>query len=457
MDSKRNKSKKVTIVGGGPCGALQACYLAKKGYKVDLFEAREDIRNDEGAAGRSINLALSCRGIESLKGVGLHDKVTKYGLPMHSRMIHEKDGTCYSVPYGKKGQHLLSISRLKLNQVVLNEACNLKNINVHFEHKMTSCDLNEPSATFIRKADNKVVVADDMECLFGCDGSYSKVRAQMKRGVFDYMQKYIPHAYKELSIPADDNGDFKMEGGHLHIWPRHEYMMIALPNLDKTWTLTLFMPFTVFQPLTTGNKVIQFFKDVFPDALPLIGEERLVEDYFALKPLPLITVKCKPYHYKNTAALLGDAAHSVVPFYGQGLNASLEDVLVFNQIMEEHNNDFETVLPEYSENRSPDGQAIADLSEQNYLEMRSDCASKWFLFRKKVDNFLNFLLPNYFVPKYTMVSFTRTRYHHVILKTKQQNMIVNTGLAMIAAFIFIYLLKLVFLTPSNQFSARSFL
>lgn len=455
--SIQGEEKRVSIVGAGPAGALHACYLGDRGYKVDLFEARSDIREDAGAAGRSINLSLSRRGIDSLKGAGLDKEVIKLGLPMHSRMIHMKDGSCYPVPYGKEGEHLLSVSRLKLNQVVLDAACKHPNVDVHFEHKMTSCDLNKPEAKFIRKCDGEEVVTQP-RCLFGCDGAYSRVRAQMKRGVFDYMQKYIPHAYKELSIPAGDDGEFKIEPGHLHIWPRHEYMMIGLPNLDKSWTLTLFMPFTVFEPLTDGEKVIDFFKQVFPDALPLIGEKRLVEDYFMLKPLPLITVKCKPYHYKDTTAILGDAAHSVVPFFGQGLNASLEDVLVFNGILDKHANDFAKVLPEYSETRSPDGQAIADLSEQNYLEMRSHVASPWFLFRKKVDDLLNCIFPAYFVPKYTMVSFTRTRYHHVILKAKKQNLMVNAGLGVLAGFIMILFLRtLMSVFESREVGGRSFL
>jgi len=431
-EGKNEGDKYVTVCGGGPAGALHACYLSKRGYNVEVFEARSDIRNDVGNWGRSINLALSCRGIAALAGVGLAERITKHGLPMHSRMIHMKDGSCYPVPYGKKGEQLLSISRMKLNQEILDAAVNSPNVKVHFEHKMTTCDLRKPEATFIRKADGKEVVSSP-ECLFGCDGAFSRVRAQMKRGVFDYQQKYIPHAYKELCIPATADGKFQIAPGHLHIWPRHEYMMIALPNLDNSFTLTLFMPFKVFEPLTTPEKVIEFFEEIFPDALPLIGREQLIEDFFLLAPLPLITVKCKPYHYKDTSAILGDAAHSVVPFFGQGLNASLEDVLVFDGIMAENGNDFEKVLPAYSENRSPDGQAIADLSERNYMEMRSEVASRWFLFRKNVDNFLNKLLPWYFVPKYTMVSFTRIRYHHVIQRAEKQNKIVNIGLAVIAA------------------------
>ncbi|XP_076814852.1 kynurenine 3-monooxygenase-like [Clavelina lepadiformis] len=425
-----DKKKHIVIVGGGPVGALNACYLSRRGFKVDLYEGRNDIRQEENATGRSINLALSCRGIAALNHVGLDKRVMALGIPMKARMIHLPNGELYSVPYGKTGQHLLSIDRLQLNKDLLTVASSQPNVSIHFNTKLINCDIKKAKATFSKKDGTEIRTTSD--AIFGCDGAFSAVRRQMQRGVFNYSQEYIQHGYKELTIPSTKNGEFAMATNYLHIWPRHEFMMIGLPNQDKSFTVTLFMPFTKFNALTKGDEVVEFFKEVFPDSLPLIGEELLREDFFKLPALSLVSVKCSPYHCGNTVVLFGDAAHAVVPFFGQGLNGSLEDVLVFDGIMEEHENDFDKVLPEYTKVRCKDGQALADLSKQNYIEMRSSVVSLWFLFRKKVDNILTTVLPSMFVPKYSMVAFTRTPYHQVILQSKRNDKIINTALLVFA-------------------------
>uniref|UniRef100_H2Z2S8 FAD-binding domain-containing protein n=1 Tax=Ciona savignyi TaxID=51511 RepID=H2Z2S8_CIOSA len=371
-------------------GALHACLLSQRGYNVDLYEARKDVRKSDTASGRSINLALSYRGIQSLKKAGLDDKIIKLGTAMHSRMIHPLNKPCYEIPYGKKEQYLLSIDRLKLNQDLLSAAEERENVKIHFSSKLVSCDLNSSSALFKTYGILFYTVEQKSKVIFGCDGAYSAVRRQMQREVFDYAQSYIPHSYKELSIPATKKGEYALPPNHLHIWPRHKLMLIALPNQNRSFTCTLFMPVEEFERIQTGDDAVQFFNQMFPDALPLIGEDFLKKDFFHLPPLRIITVKCSPYHYKNTAALLGDAAHSITPFYGQGLNAGLEDTLLFDELMEKYDCDFDTILPKYSEMRCSDGHAISELSHQNYIE----------------------------------VAFTRIRYHQVILQSERANKVI---------------------------------
>nr|CAB3260043.1 kynurenine 3-monooxygenase [Phallusia mammillata] len=432
--------KRVTIVGGGPVGALNACYLSKKGYIVDLYESRSDIRKTENAVGRSINLALSLRGIEALKEVGLDEKVKALGIPMRARMIHLVNGKCYPVPYGKSGQHLLSVDRMKLNRDVLSAASEFPNVDLHFNHKFVSCDLATAKSTFVKTSPqlpDKEEVTITSDAIFGCDGAHSAVRRQLQKRRFDYSQQYIPHGYKELTIPPTEDGKYAMPANYLHIWPRHEFMLIALPNQDMSFTCTLFMAFSIFDTLTTEQKVLDFFREVFPSAVDLIGEELLKTDFFLLPPLPMVTVKASPYHYKDKVVLFGDAAHACVPFYGQGLNAGLEDVLVFHEILEKHNYAFDVAFSAFSEQRSKDGHAVADLSHQNYIEMRSSVTSSWFLFRKKVDSLLSFLCPSVFTPKYEMVAFTRTPYHKVIEKSELQYKYVNYGLAALCVLMFI--------------------
>jgi len=426
--------KEVIIVGAGPVGCLHSCYLAKNGFQVNLYDARDDIRKLTGAWGRSINLAVSKRALASADHIGLKEKIEAVGVPLHSRMIHLRDGTCYPVQYGKDGQHLLSVGRKELNQILLQAASECPNVKLNFKTKMTSCNLETPSATF--QSEEKGQFTADADYLFGCDGAYSGVRKQMMRGIYDYQQEYIPHGYKELFFPANKEGKYCLEPNYLHIWPRHDFMLMAMANLDPSFTVTLFMPFATFEKLKNGNDVYNFFEEVFPDTIDLIGEKELRESFFELPALPLINVKCSPYHYKNKVGLLGDAAHATVPFFGQGVNAGLEDVLVFEEIMMKNNCIIDDVLPIYSKTRPKDGHALVDLSVQNYVEMRSSVTSPWFLFRKKVDNLLHFLVPSLLVPRYTMVSFTRTRYHEVIEKTEKQNKVINMGIG-VSAFVFL--------------------
>ncbi|XP_077342745.1 kynurenine 3-monooxygenase isoform X4 [Lithobates pipiens] len=345
---------------------------------------------------------------------------------MYARMIHTRNGKIYSIPYGKRHQYILSVDRANLNKELLDAAEKYPNVKMHFDHKLS--DYNVESGTLVFRRDMENTIHTNVDLVVGCDGAFSVVRKQfMKKTRFNYSHVYIPHGYKELTI-VPKNGEFAIEPNYLHIWPRNTFMMIALPNLDKTFTCTLFMPYEDFEKLRTEDQVLHFFKTFFPDSVDLIGEDKLKKDFFSLPPQALISVKCSSFCLDNKCVLMGDAAHAVVPFYGQGMNAGFEDCLVFSELMEQYNNDFEICIPEFSRLRVPDAHAISDLAMYNYKEMRAHVNSKWFLFRKHLDNILHTLMPSTFIPLYSMVTFSRIRYHEVILRWKWQNKIVNTGI-----------------------------
>ncbi|XP_017290560.1 kynurenine 3-monooxygenase [Kryptolebias marmoratus] len=428
---RQANKKVVAVVGGGLVGALNACFFAKRGFQVEVFETREDIRTAKSVRGRSINLALSLRGRQALRHVGMEDKIVSKGIPMNGRMIHSLSGKQSPIPYGKKGQFILSVDRANLNKELLTEAETYPNTKLNFDHKLQDWSTETGLMTFTRSDGSRTQVQADL--IVGCDGAFSAVRKQfLRRSRFNYSQTYIPHGYMELTMPPRD-GEFAMKPNFLHIWPRNTFMMIALPNLDKTFTCTLFMPFEEFEKITTGDEVIEFFQKYFPDSIPLIGAGALRRDYFRLPAQPMVSVKCSPYHIEDGCVLMGDAAHAVVPFYGQGMNAGFEDCIVFNEIMDQFNEDFSLVLPEYSRVRVPDDHAIADLAMYNYVEMRAHVNSRWFLFRKRVDNFLHFLMPKTIVPLYTMVTFTRTRYHEAVQRWHWQQKVINRSLLLAAA------------------------
>lgn len=425
--SEDSATKYVVVVGGGLVGALNACFLAKRGYKVDLYEMRDDIRKMEIVKGRSINLALSCRGIEALNHVGLEDEVLRNAIPMRARMIHNLDGTCHPIPYGRSDQFINSVDRRRLNELLLTAAEKYPNVTCYFNHKLLKCDFQTGEMTFLTKEGKEKQTKTDL--IIGNDGAFSTVRHQMmKNSLFDYNQEYIPHGYMELTIPPTLSNDFAMGVNYLHIWPRNEYMLIALPNLDKSYTCTLFMPFEMFSKLKTEEELVQFFRETFPDAMLLIGEEFLKKIFMSSKPLPMVSIKCSPYHVNDKVVIMGDAAHAMVPFYGQGMNAGFEDCIVLNNMLDKHGDNFELALKAYTEHRNPDAKAICELAMYNYVEMRKSVNSKLFLLRKKIDNLLNVIFPNSWIPLYTMVSFSRERYHLCIEKRKWQDKIINRTL-----------------------------
>jgi kynurenine 3-monooxygenase len=372
----------------------------------------------EHVAGRSINLAMSVRGLGALKKIDLDEHVrNEYGIPMYARMIHSTNGDTNAIPYGKENQCIYSVGRRYVNEILLDEGSKYANINYHFKHKLLKTNLEKPELTFertdVEDPEQKfVMVTPDL--VIGCDGAYSSVRKEMmKKPRFNYSQEYIPHAYMELCMP-EINGDFAMPPNYLHIWPRGQFMMIGLPNQDKTFTLTLFMPTSSFEGITDRESLLQFFKENFRDSINLIGKEKLISDFFSNKALPLVSVKCNPYNVSGKAVIMGDAAHAMVPFYGQGMNCGMEDCLVLEDALTKNNMDFGLALEDYSKTRNPDAEAMCDLAMYNYVEMRDLVNKKSFLVRKKLDNFLHWLLPSCWVPLYTSVTFSRMRYHKCV-------------------------------------------
>ena len=416
----------VAVIGGGLVGPLQAMFLAKRGYNVELYESRKDIRKIDLGGGRSINLALSHRGRQALKAVGCEGEVVASAIPMYARMIHSLDGVMSSQKYGTKGEAILSIDRQKLNEYLLSKAEKYSNIKLKFEHRLLRADLASQKLIFhsSEEAKEKEVAAS---FTFGCDGAFSTVRRQLMRwGRLDYSQEYIEHGYKELTMPPTEEGHYAMPCNYLHIWPRQEFMMIALPNQDKSFTLTLFMPFKVFERIETEEDLFFFFMKHFPDAINKIGVDLLVKDFFSNPLGSLVSVKCSPHYLDSRTVILGDAAHAIVPFYGQGMNAGMEDCLIFDDCLESFGN-LDAAAKEYSNTRWKDAHAIADLSMYNYKEMRSHVTSRFFIFRKYLDNILHFLFPRTFIPLYTMVAFTRMPYHKAIERQKWQQNVISRG------------------------------
>ncbi|XP_065829661.1 kynurenine 3-monooxygenase-like [Oscarella lobularis] len=438
-ERSRSEGKSVAIVGAGLVGSLCSVILSKKGYSVTLYESRSDLRESGESAGRSINLALSERGRTALRlaGAEIETEIVDQAIPMYGRMLHSYTGEKTFVPYGKGDQCILSIDRRKLNETLLSKA-ERSNVTLKFLHKLTSLELDTGKMDF--KLSDGSEVKDVADLVVGADGAYSAVRKCFMRKLrFNYSQEYIPHAYKELVMPSNPDGSYKMETNYLHIWPRHTFMLIALPNPDGTFTCTLFMPLDKFDTIDVDSEddIIRFFESEFPDSVELFGRNELVTQYQTNPVSHLPSIKCFPYHSGSKAVIIGDAAHAMVPFYGQGMNAGFEDCTVLVGLLEKHLWNVGSALEEYSDTRYPDATAICDLAMYNYVEMRSHVLSTTFLMRKKVDGFLNWLMPRTFIPLYTMVAFTNIPYHTVVLRREWQDKVIGRcvwifGLASVA-------------------------
>ncbi len=404
-----NQHKHIAISGAGLVGSLLSIYLKRRGYQVSVFERRGDMRSSEYSGGRSINLALSNRGIRALEEIGLADELKRIAIPMHGRVMHDKESKLSFQPYGKDGQYINSISRSALNIALMNEAEKL-GVTFFFEHKIEEVDYKNTSLTFQGSSSKFQSSTSSFDLIIGADGAFSAVRDVLRTtDRFDYQQFYIEHGYKELTIPAGANGVFQLEKNALHIWPRENFMLIALPNPDGSFTCTLFFPFegpVSFDKLKTEKEVVVFFSEVFPDAKSLMPD--LLSDFSENPTSSLITVKCFPW-VKNKTVLIGDAAHAIVPFYGQGMNAGFEDCRVLNQLLDTYTDNWEDVLPAFQHVRKPDADAIAQLALDNFVEMRDLVGGKEFLLRKKIEATLHEQYPTKWIPLYSMVTF----YEHI--------------------------------------------
>jgi kynurenine 3-monooxygenase len=440
------RAQDVTIVGGGLGGALMAVFLGRAGWRVRLFERRPDPRTGVAGRGRSINLAISTRGLAALERVGLAQKLLDVAVPMRGRMVHGIDGGLVFQPYGHEVHHVIhSVSRAGLNRLLIETAEAMPNVEVVFGRRCVDVDLAAAEATFA-DAETGATSTAAADLLIGADGAYSEVRlAMQKTDRFEYTQSYLDHGYKELVIPPADGGGFRMERNALHIWPRGGFMMIALPNIEGSYTCTCFWPFdgpNSFGALTTDSEVRAYFDKIFPDAVPLMPT--LEEDFRLNAVGSLVTVRCAPWSLADRVVLLGDAAHAVVPFYGQGANAAFEDCLVLDDCLRERGHDTARALAAYEERRKPHADALADLAIGNFLEMRDKTASKTFLFGKKAEKALAKLFPGRFIPLYYMVTFSRTPYADAVERAETQWRAVFTvagvvllfGLAALAAILF---------------------
>ena len=415
-------AKSVTIVGAGLGGALMAVFLGKAGHRVAVYERRPDPRKVAGGRSRSINLAISTRGLAALERVELERALLSVAVPMRGRMLHQADGHLAFQPYGHEAHHVInSVSRAGLNRLLVEAAEEMPNVEVHFGRRCVDVDLPRATCTFA-DAEGSGTASVGADLVIGADGAYSEVRlALQKTDRFEYAQSYLGHGYKELSVPPTADGGFRMEANALHIWPRGGFMMIALPNVDGSFTATCFWPFEgpgSFATVRTREEVRAYFQQVFPDAVALIPD---LEEGFLANPVgSLVTVRCAPWRFEDRAVLLGDAAHAIVPFYGQGANAAFEDCIVLDECLRERASDLGAALALYEARRKAHADALADLALGNFLEMRDKTASRTFLFGKKVEKALARLFPGRFVPLYYMITFSRTPYADAVRRAARQ-------------------------------------
>lgn len=410
----------VTILGAGLVGSLLAVIMRKRNHEVTVYERRPDMRRETIAAGRSINMAMSERGWKALELAGLREELEPVAIPMYGRYLHQEDGTAAFQAYGKNKEAIYSISRGGLNKMLMNAAERV-GAQLYFGNRCQKVQVGDNMLEF---EDGATQQAD---LLFGADGAHSALRSSyVYLDRVNASQHYLEHGYKELSIPATPDGGWLIEKNALHIWPRHNYMLIALPNTDGSFTCTLFFPFEgkdSFEALQTPDDVTAFFQKNFPDALPLLPT--LTEDFFNNPTSSLITTHIAPWHYGDKSALIGDAAHAIVPFYGQGMNAGFEDITVLCELMDQHGGDWTTILAAYDKARRPNGDAVAELALHNFIEMRDLVADPVFLERKKIEKELGRRFPDKFISVYEMVSFTHLPYDYALRCMNAQDVLLG--------------------------------
>jgi kynurenine 3-monooxygenase len=435
---------KFTLIGSGLAGGLLAAYLGRRGYEIDLYERRADPRTGNFVGGRSINLALSTRGIHALEQLGIADEVLQHAIPMRGRMIHDKSGNLHFAPYDRDpNKYINSIGRAALNTTVIEAAQRYPNVRVMFNHQCTDVDLDSATAHLLNPplpgygaagTSTTQPLNASGDAVIGVDGAFSAVRQSMQRRLdrFQYDESYLAHGYKELTIPPTPDGAWQMEKEALHNWPRKSFMMIALPNPDGSFTCTLFWEFKgprSFESTKTDEEVCDFFRQEFPDAVPLMPA--LLDDFKNNPTGSLVTIRCAPWYYKDKVALVGDAAHAVVPFYGQGMNAAFEDCVVLDECLAEFPNDRERAFAGYFSRRKENADALANLAVENFIEMRDKTASRAFRAKKKLDHLLEGALPGMYLPLYTMVTFTRLPYAEAARRARLQDRIVYGSLVFV--------------------------
>ncbi len=420
------KKERILIVGAGLCGSLLALRMAQRGYQVRVYEGRSDLRESTLSAGRSINLALSNRGLKALRLAGIDKQARKLCIPMEGRLMHDAKSNTFKSGYsGRKGEVINSISRRDLNILLLNEAEKHENVSLCFNSKCIDIDINNKVASF-KSDDPGGQFKVEADVIFGTDGAGSSLRKSYQKQfpAFRVSQEFLTHGYKELEIPADQNAHHQISKDHLHIWPRGNYMLIALPNMDGSFTVTLFLSHSEgeynFENLTTKEKITSFFKKDFPDTLALIPD--ILKEFENNPTGKLGTVKCYPWAYKGNTLLLGDSSHAIVPFYGQGMNASFEDISIFDSVLDEYEGDWKRVFSAYQQRRKKDTDAIADLAIDNYYEMRDHVANPLFKKKRAIEMALEENFPTEYFSKYSLVTFNeQIGYHEAMTKGRAQD------------------------------------
>ena len=408
-----NLPKNIAIAGSGLVGSLLAIYLRKLGHKITVFDRRPDIRTIE-FSGRSINLAMSNRGWKALRDVGIEEEIKKIAIPLDKRAMHVNGKPIYYQKYGKEGEAIWSISRGVLNRRMIDLA---EEAGVKFQFNEKVWDIALPEAILYTGESEKSEWKEyKFDIVFGCDGAFSRIRHKMqRRSRFDYSQDFLEVGYKELTIPANKDGSHKLDKHSFHIWPRGKFMFIAMPNIDGSFTCTLFLPFegdVSFEKITNKKEANAFFKTHFPDVSLEI--ENLTEDFFKNPTSALVTMKCFPWTYWDKVALVGDSAHAVVPFYGQGMNAGFEDIYELGKLIAEYGDDWEMVFRQYQETRKPNADAIAELSYRNFVEMSSKTADPSFLLQKKIEKHFSKKHPDKWIPVYSRVTFSDRPYSEAL-------------------------------------------
>lgn len=416
--------QKIAVIGSGLVGTLLAIYLKKMGHTVHVFDRSPDIRTVE-FSGRSINLVMSNRGWKALKDIGIDDEIRKIGIPVDKRAIHLKDGKLNYQNYGKDGEAIFSLSRGVLNRKMIDLA-EQTGVEFKFEHKIWDVTLAD-ATLHIGETERGEWTELKYDKVFGADGAFSRIRHRMQRqSMFDYSQEFMKIGYKELHIPANPDGTHKIDKNSLHIWPRGQFMLMALANLDGSFTCTLFMPFegeSSFEALKEEKDLVNFFAEYFPDTKEVIPD--LVQDFFKNPTSYLVMMKCFPWTHENNIALIGDAAHAIVPFYGQGMNVGFEDITVLVQMIEKYGDDWNTIFKEYEKSRKPNADAIAELSLRNFIEMSTKTADEKFLLQKKIEKWFSDKHPEKWLPLYSRVTFSTQPYSEALAIGDFQNKIME--------------------------------
>lgn len=403
--------QRIAIVGAGLVGSLLSIFLARRGLQVDVYERRADLRGRDLAPGRSINLTLCTRGFRALRAAGVEREIRELTVPARGRVMHDERGETTFQPYGNRGEAIHSVSRNDLNRVLIDLAERRHSVRFHFEHELLDLDLEAP-ALELRCRRTGRVRRETADAVLGADGAYSSVRRRFQdSGRLDLSQHYVDQAYKEIPLPAGPGGEWQLEANALHIWPRGRYMLIGFPNVDGSFTLALHLPFEgdpSFASVRDEAALRRLFEASFPDVLPRLPD--LPERFFGIPETSMVTVCCAPWVRNGRVALVGDAAHAIVPSYGQGANCGFEDCAVLDRCLDATGGDWRAALERYERCRKPNADAIADLSLEHFRELQHLVADPRFLLRKAVERRINELFPDRYQPLYSMISFTDLSY-----------------------------------------------